>query len=188
MMAKNKKISSDEKRKADMGTKFGKQQSAVVNPSTGASGQGKGGSWRSLLRAPKFGNAAKDRIAGLQYNILIGLFITGILGVSVSLAFWTSTSINGFGIMMFELLLSAAAFYWQRRGKLELTSWILVGTLYAIFILGLSLSGFTFTIALLLAIVISLAGLMLKYYSVIAVTVFTIITLWVLPSISLRTS
>ena len=84
---------------------------------------------------------------------------------------------------MFELLLSAAAFYWQRRGKLEVTSWILVGTLYAIFILGLSLSGFTFTIALLLAIVISLTGLMLKYYSVIAVTVFAIITLWVIPSI-----
>jgi len=136
-----------------------------------------------LLRAPKFENPAKDRIAILQYNILIGMFITGILGAGVSLASWSTNSIVGFGILVFELLLSAFAFYLQRQGYLELTSWILVGTIYAVFILGLSVSGFTFPIALVLTLVISLAGLLFRYYSVIAITVFTIITIWVLPYI-----
>ena len=195
-MAKNKKIFRDEQGKTDMVPKFEEQQSTVVNPSADTtkfivtemspheSEQRKEGFFPGLLRAPKFGNPAKDRIASLQHNILIGLFITGILGSSISLAFWSDNSINGLGILVFELLLSAFAFYWQRRGYLELTSWILVGTMYVIFILGLSLSGFTFPIALLLALIISLAGLLLRYYSVIAITVFTIITLWVLPYIT----
>ena len=138
---------------------------------------------RDLLRAPTFGDPARDRIAGLQQNILIALFLTSLLGISISLAFWSGSSINGLGILVFEIFLSALAFFWQRRGYLERTSWILVSAMYLVFILAFSITGFTFPSALLLALTISLAGLLLPYYSVIAVTIFTIITLWILPSI-----
>jgi GAF domain-containing protein len=146
--------------------------------------QKKGNFLRGLLRAPKFGNPAKDRIAGLQYNILMGLFLASFIGICIILVFWSEKSIYGLGIMVFEMLLSALAFYWQRRGYLDRASWTLVSAMYLVFILGFSLSGFSFPIALLLALVISLTGLLLQYHSVIAVTVFTQATIWIFPHIA----
>jgi tubulin-specific chaperone A len=143
----------------------------------------KGGFFRHLFHAPKFGNPAKDRIAGLQQSILMGIFFTCLLGLIISLTFWNTNSIYGFGILILEIFLSCLAFYSQRRGHLERTSWILVGAMYLVFILAFSLTGFTFPTAILLTLAISLAGVLLQYFSVIAVTTFSIIMLWVLPYI-----
>src|SRR3972149_4887152 len=74
--------------------------------------QRKGGFFRDLLRAPKFGNPAKDRIAGLQQNILMGLLFTSLLGIGISLAFWSNSSLSGLGMLVFMIFLSALAFYW----------------------------------------------------------------------------
>ena len=138
------------------------------------------GTFRSLLRAPKFGNPAKDRVAALQQNILMGLFFIFLLGiVSILVGGGGTGSLTSLGIVLFALLLCSLAFYWQRRGHLERASWLLVGMMYLVFALSLAISGETFTIALLLAIVISLAGLLLQYYRVIAVISVSIITLWI---------
>jgi GAF domain-containing protein len=145
--------------------------------------QSKDGFFSNLFRAPKFGNPAKDRIAGLQHTILLGLLFAALLGIGVSLAFWNDTAINGFGILTFTVILSGAALYWQRRGFLELVSWVVVITVYLVFMLSFILTGFTFPSAFVLTLVIVVAGLLLRYYGVIAVTVFAIVTLWVFPNI-----
>ena len=135
----------------------------------------------NLLHAPKFGNPAKDRLASLQQVILMVLFLTTLLGMGVSLLFLNSTSVRGLALLLLEMFLTLLAFYWQRHGHLEQTSWVLVGTMYLVFILACTLSGFTFPIALLLALMISLTGLLLPYYSVVAVTAISLITIWALP-------
>ena len=139
----------------------------------------KRGFFRDLLQAPKFGNLAKDRIANLQQNILMGLFLVTLLALIVNVATWSGKSLNGFGILTLELILSLLALFFQRRGYLEQASWVLVSALYFVFLIAFNLTGFTFEVAVLLALTISLAGLLFKNYSVIAYTVFAIITLWV---------
>jgi putative methionine-R-sulfoxide reductase with GAF domain len=57
----------------------------------------------------------------------------------------------------------------------------LVGPIYIIFLLGLSFTGFTFQNALLLALVISMVGLLFSFYSLIGIAVFITASLWVVP-------
>jgi GAF domain-containing protein len=135
--------------------------------------------FRNLLRAPKFGNMAKDRIANLQQNILMSLFFFTLLGIVISVATWGDKSINGFSILTFEFILSLLALFLQRRGYLDQASWVLVSALYLVFLMGFYLTGYSFEIAVLLALTISLAGLLFRNRSVIVFTAFTIVTLWV---------
>lgn len=135
---------------------------------------------QKFLRPPKFGDPAKDRIAGLQHTILIGLLIAAILAIVISLVF-LSNSWQGYGIPLGTLLLCLAAISWQHQGHVESASWMLVGTLYLIFLFTFSQIGFTFTSALILAIAISLAGLLLRSSRFIIVSAISIATLWILP-------
>jgi putative methionine-R-sulfoxide reductase with GAF domain len=145
--------------------------------------QRKGGFFRDLLRAPKFGDPAKDRIAGLQHIVLMGMFFTLLLGLGISILFWTGSPTASFGILLFEVFLCTLAFLWQRRGYLERTSWMLLTAMYLVFVLGFAVAGFNPPVALLLALTVSMAGLLLHYYSVIGVTALCIVTVGVLPYI-----
>lgn len=136
---------------------------------------------RDFLRPPKFGNPAKDRIAGLQHNILIGLLIAAILAIAISLIF-LNTSWYGYGIPLGTILLVVTALTWQHRGHIERAGWMLVGTMYTIFFFAFSQIGFTFASALILAVAISLAGLLLRTSRFILVAVVSIATLWILPN------
>ena len=139
--------------------------------------QKKPGFLRDLLRAPTFADFAKNRVASLQHRILLGLFFVSILGIFTLILTGSDQMFYSLGVLIIEIVLSALAFFWMRRGHVDRTSWLIVGSMYLVFILGFSLSGYTFAIGILLAILISLAGVMLRFQSVIAVTVIAIGTL-----------
>lgn len=139
--------------------------------------QKKPGFLKDLLRAPTFADFAKNRVASLQHRILLGLFFVSILGIFTLILTGSDQMFYSLGVLIIEIVLSALAFFWMRRGHVERTSWLIVGSMYLVFILGFSLSGYTFAIGILLAILISLAGVMLRFQSVIAVTVIAIGTL-----------
>ncbi len=64
--------------------------------SSNTAGQGsdkqKVGFLRSLLTAPSFGDLAKNRVARLQHQILLGLFFTGVFALIILIATWSATS------------------------------------------------------------------------------------------------
>jgi PAS domain S-box-containing protein len=137
----------------------------------------KTGFFRDLFRAPTFADIAKNRVAGLQHRILLGLFFVSLLSIITLILTGSEQMLYSLGVTSIEIVLSALAFFWMRRGHVERTSWLIISSMYLVFILGFSLSGYTFTIGILLAILISLAGVMLRFQSVMAVTVIAIGTL-----------
>ena len=130
----------------------------------------------SLLRTPVLEDPAKNRVANLQHKILLGLFVASLFSVIALLWNWSETTPRSLGIVLIATCLFALASFWQRNGHVERTSWILVGTLYSILLytalnsIGLSLSG-----VIQAAIVISLAGLLLRPLKVIVVTFMTLL-------------
>ena len=135
-----------------------------------------------LLRPPKFNNPSQDRIAGLQHTILIGLLVSACLSLVISLIF-LSRSLIGYGIPIVIGIIVLISIFWQRRGHVGLVSGILITTLYITFLSTFSQTGFTFTSALILAIAISLAGLLLRPSFFIAISVFFVAVLWIWPHI-----
>ncbi len=140
---------------------------------------------RALLRAPTFGDAAKNRIASLQHKIIIGLLVTGILAFAAILLTFNAQSIPGLAIIGFEIFLFVSAIYLQRRDHLQVVSWMLVGVIYAALISSLftTTTGFDLTSVLELALVVTLAGLLLRPLPVVVVTILAIITLVVGPNV-----
>ena len=148
-------------------------------------GQKAKGFIRNLLLAPVFEDLAKQRLASLQYKILTALLITNVLAIIALFAAWNGTqSLYGLVVLVFEFALFILASFWLHRGYLERVSWVFVGVIYGVFITTLPLSGFGFSSILELALVISLAGLLLKPTRVVGVTIFMILTLLALPYIS----
>lgn len=135
---------------------------------------------RDFLRAPKFGDPTKDRIAGLQHTILLGLLVAAVLAIVVSLAF-LSQSWEGYGLPLGAIILSVIAISWQRQGHIERATRVLVGSMLLIFLFTFSRAGFTFTSALILALGISLAGLLQRTSRFIAASFLYIAALWLVP-------
>ena len=143
------------------------------------------GFWRRLLHAPAFGDHVMDRVANLQYKILAGLFISIPLGVITLLLSWNGTpSFYGLVVLVFEVLLFSRAAIWLYSGHLDRVSWVLVGTLYVVFAGTLSLTGFSFASALELALVIALAGVLLRPIYVVIVSTIVVLTLPVFSYLS----
>lgn len=139
---------------------------------------------RDLLSAPTFGDLAKNRIARLQHQILLGLMFTGSLALILLIATWSATStISSLIILLVDLTVLAASFVFLRQGRLQLVSWILVGLIYLVTMLSLITGSFSVTTVLLLVVFVTLAGLLLKPIQVVAVMLLGIITIFIGPII-----
>jgi len=124
--------------------------------------------FHNLLRAPKFEDIAKTQIANLQHRILMGLFAVSWLSIALLIWTWSDTTPTSLGIVLFANALFALASFWQRRGYIERASWILVGTIYIILVFSVR-DGLSYSGVIIAALVISLAGLLLRSRSVVAV-------------------
>ena len=143
----------------------------------------------SLLTPPSFGNLAKDRIAKLQHQILLGIFTTAILALIAIFLSWNgSGSLFGVGILSFEFVVLAFAFYFLRRGNLQVVSWILIGLIYSILIASLFVSGFTPATVIELALIVTMAGLLLHPWQVVIVSISAIVMNFVGPNIGVPTT
>ncbi len=156
--------------------------------SSNTAGQGsdkqKVGFLRSLLTAPSFGDLAKNRVARLQHQILLGLFFTGVFALIILIATWSATStISSLVILVLNLVVLAVAFVLQRQGRLQLVSWMLVSLIYLITILSLITGSFSVTTVLLITVLVTLAGLLLKPRQVVAVMIVGITTVFMGPII-----
>jgi putative methionine-R-sulfoxide reductase with GAF domain len=152
----------------------------ATSPRPAAKPQGKKpGGMMGLLRPPTFGDPAKDRIARLQHQILMGLIVTSALGIFLLLLNFNQTT--GLVILIPELGVLTFTSFWQRRGHLQMVSWMLIGVIYATVILTLFSSGLNSASVAELALVIALAGLLLRPWQVIGTTTVMIVTLLVAP-------
>jgi len=143
------------------------------------------GFFRKFFHAPTFDNRSMDRVANLQYKILAGLFIGIPLGLIATLLSWNGTqSVYGLLVLLAELILFSQAAVWLYRGYLNRVSWVLIGTLYAVFIGTLSITEFSFLGLLELALIVAMAGVLLRPVYVVAVSTVAILTLPALPYIS----
>lgn len=130
-----------------------------------------------IFRAPTFNDLAQNRVASLQHKILLGLTFTSILVfVLLLLTITTTTSPIGFIIVLSSLVLYAVGFVWLYQGRLQLVSWLLVTIFYAVILVTQTTGAFTQTTIVLAAIVIALAGVLLRPYQVVAMTTVTILT------------
>jgi PAS domain S-box-containing protein len=144
----------------------------------------KPGFLRGLLSAPTFGDLAKNRIASLQHKILLGLLFTGVLALIILIATWSPTStITSLIILVVNFFVLVVTLLFQRQGRLQLVSWVLVGLIYLITISSLITGSFSVTTVLLLVVFVTLAGLLLKPIQVVAVMVLAIITIFIGPII-----
>ncbi|MBL8076335.1 MAG: GAF domain-containing protein [Anaerolineales bacterium] len=134
---------------------------------------------RRILTAPTFGNLAVDRIASLQHKILLGLITTGVIGIIVLIATWNAspTAPSALAILLFDLSLLTATFFLQRQGRIQLVSWMLVGIIYLVTLLSMTTGSFSVTAVLQIALVVTLAGLLLKPTQVVLATAISIITI-----------
>ncbi|MBL8049735.1 MAG: hypothetical protein JNM46_00805, partial [Anaerolineales bacterium] len=139
--------------------------------------QPKSGFLRRLFRAPVFDDLAKNRIAGLQHKILVGLTSTSILTLIILLlTISATTTATSFIIVISSLVLYAVAFTWLYQGRLQLVSWLLVAIFYSVLVTTQLTGAFSQTTLLIVTIIIAMAGILLKPFQVIAVTALTIIT------------
>lgn len=149
----------------------------------------KSGFLRNLLTPPVFGDLAKDRIAKLQHQILLGIVSTAILALIAIFINWNGTnSFLGLGILVSEFFVLLFAFYFLRRGNLQVVSWMLIGVIYAILIASLFVSGFTLATVIELALIVTLAGLLLHPWQVILVSISTVAMNFIAPNIGVPTS
>jgi GAF domain-containing protein len=139
--------------------------------------QEKEGFFRSLLRAPILDDASTNRVASLQHKILLGLFVASSLSIVTLVWNWSVTTPMTVAVVLLAIGLFVLASHWQRNGHVERTSWVLVGTLYSIVLFSALNSGLSPSTVIQAAIVISLAGLLLRPIWVVVVTLITLISL-----------
>jgi len=103
-------------------------------------GKGQKRSLLSLLRAPTFEDAAKNRVASLQNAFILGLFIASVIDLAIILFSWNNQAFAGIGINAFAIILLTFAFFLMHRGHVETVSWILVTTVFIGFVFSVSTS------------------------------------------------
>src|SRR6185503_3994677 len=131
----------------------------------------------SLLRAPTFEDAAKNRVASLQNAFILGLFIASVIDLAIILFSWNNQAFAGIGINAFAIILLTFAFFLMHRGHVETVSWILVTTVFIGFVFSVSIYNFDIPGALILAILITIAGLLLRSSGVIITSIVSLLTL-----------
>ncbi|RPJ23005.1 MAG: diguanylate cyclase, partial [Chloroflexi bacterium] len=142
--------------------------------------------WRffnSLLRAPGFEGTAKNRLANLQNKILTGFFLTSLLSSIILLLNWSDKTPASLGILLLGNALFVLASFYQRHGHIERASWILVGTIYVILLFTLIRVGLGVSSVIQAALLISLAGLLLRSFNVLTVIFASLTTLLAFQSI-----
>jgi signal transduction histidine kinase len=146
------------------------------NTSKGIS-EKKSGFLARIFHAPTFSDLSKNRVASLQHKILLGLTFTSILTTIILLLTITAiTTATSFIITLSSIALYAVGFVWLYQGRLQIVSWLLVAIFYGVIITTQTTGTFSQTTVILVTIVIAIAGVLLKPYQVIAVTVLTIVT------------
>jgi len=135
----------------------------------------KSGFLARIFRAPTFGDLSKNRVASLQHKILLGLTFTSILAFTILLLTITATTtVTSFIIVGSSIALYAVGFVWLYQGRLQLVSWLLVAVFYGVIVTTQTTGTFSQTTVILVTIVIAIAGVLLKPYQVIGVTVLAI--------------
>src|SRR3972149_6980263 len=94
-----------------------------TSPDPGKGRKG-GGFFRSLLRAPTFEDAAKNRVASLQYKILLAMITICLLAFTAFFLTWSAyPTPSGVRLTLFAIISLLSAFISMRRGYTEYVSW-----------------------------------------------------------------
>jgi diguanylate cyclase (GGDEF)-like protein/PAS domain S-box-containing protein len=147
--------------------------------------QKQAGFLRNLLRAPTFEDVTQDRIARLQHRILLGMILICLLAFIVFFITWSENPTpSGVRQTLFVIISFVPAFIMMRRGYTEYVSWIIVGVMYVTFLLIFFSSGYNYINAIMLILVIALAGLLFHYIRVGVVSVIATLSPLILHFIS----
>jgi diguanylate cyclase (GGDEF)-like protein/PAS domain S-box-containing protein len=138
------------------------------------------GLFRNLLRAPAFGNLAKDRIAGMQNTILLSLLVAGFLNIIFTLVTWNDAAVSTLGVTVFSGVFLTLALFVLRRGHLGLVSWILIATIFLAYVTSVVIFDFSILNTIILAIFLTLCGLLLRPTSAIIASIVTLLTMAIL--------
>jgi signal transduction histidine kinase len=149
----------------------------VAEPPSSEPQKRKGGSFRDLLRAPTFGDLAKDRIASLQNTILLALLVVSFLYVVFILVIGDATVLPDLGLSLFAGAFLALALFFLRRGHLGLVSWILVVTVFLAYVASIVIFYFSIPNTIILAIFLTLTSMLLRPRNTIVAIVVTLLTL-----------
>ena len=149
----------------------------------------------NLLRAPTFEDASKNRVASLQHKILLIIFIVCLLALLVFLLALPGSDAfikSSVWQTSFTIISLVPAFILMRRGHTEYVSWMIVGITYLAFTISFFVYGYIYINAIMLILVIALAGLLLHYKNVIIVSGIALLSPLVLnyiiaPSLAIST-
>ena len=122
----------------------------------------KTGSLRDWLRAPTFGDLAKDRIASLQNTILLGLLAIVILYTVYVLITWNDTAWHSLVMLGLLAVFFTFALFLIRRGYLGAVSWVLVGVIFLTSIENLNTFSFNIFNIVELIVFFTLTSLFLR--------------------------
>ena len=139
--------------------------------------QRKGGSFRDLLRAPTFGDLAKDRIASLQNTILLTLLVAAFLYVGFILVVGDATAPTDLGLAVFTSAFVILALFFLHRGYLGLVSWILIVTVFLVYAASIVIFYFSIPNTIILAFFLTLTSMLLRPRSAIVTIAVTLSTL-----------
>ena len=129
-----------------------------------------------LLHAPTFEDPFKNRTANLQHKILLTIFIVCLLMLSILLTWSDVLTPTGVWQVLFAIILLVPAFILMRRGHIEYASWMIIGTTYLAFVISFFTYGYIYINAIMLVLVIALAGLLLRFKSVIIVSAIAVLS------------
>lgn len=176
--------SSREPQPAQRESNLGKNQ--PERPSSGKEPSKNG--FLALLRAPTFADATKNRVSNLQNLILLGLLGSTAIALFTLIASWNNTtSLGGLAILTFEILILVFALYLQRKGHLQIVSWLIVGVIYVVFLISMFVgTGFGLPAVAELALVIALAGLLLRPGQVVIVSLLAVASVYIGPQIGVQ--
>jgi signal transduction histidine kinase len=149
----------------------------VAEPSSPEPGQRKSGLFHDLLRAPTFGDLARDRIASLQNTILLALLVASFLYIVFILVVWNAESLTDLGFAVFAGAFLALALFFLRRGYLGLVSWILVTTVFLVYMASIVVFNFSIPNTIILAFSLTLTSILLRPRSAIITIAVSLLTL-----------
>lgn len=176
--------SSREPQSAQRESNLGKNQ--PERPSNGKEPSKNG--FLALLRAPTFADATKNRVSNLQNLILLGMLGSTVIALFTLIASWNNTtSLGGLAILSFEILILVFALYLQRKGHLQVVSWLIVSVIYVVFLISMFIgTGFGLPAIAELALVIALAGLLLRPGQVVVVSLLAVASVFFGPQIGVQ--
>ena len=146
-----------------------------ISPNPGKERRGWGFIYK-LLHAPIFEDASKNWVASLQHKILLTMFIVCLLVLLAFLTWSDVLMLSGIWQTLFAVISLVPAFILMRRGHTEYVSWMIIGITYLAFTISFFIYGYIYINGIMLILVIALAGLLLRYKSVIIVSVIAVLS------------